>query len=175
MKIKPSTLFTKPERVSQAHLENPENHNCSVLLPKGVTESKRGDAWDETTDVTQLQPVAWTPSSPPRSPGGDICPSKPLPSVLRGPPGGEQGRWGPGGAPRSPLAWVPTIYGSAGCRPALFLAGVSVSSQTICFLAGTHSECPMRGSKRWLPTDPLPNEWKYIISTGFSVRHWLCV
>lgn len=56
-----------------------------------------------------------------------------------------------------------------------FLDGVSVSSQTICFLVGTHSECPMHGSKRWLPIALLHEEWKSIISTRFSVRHWLCV
>lgn len=56
-----------------------------------------------------------------------------------------------------------------------FLDGVSVSSQTICFLVGAHSKCPTQGSKHWLPTAWLHEEWKYTISTRFSVRHWLCV
>lgn len=98
-----------------------------------------------------------------------------IPFSFEGSPRCGTGAVRTGGPLGPPLAWVSTIYGSAGCRPALFLAGVSISSQTICFLAGTHSKRPMRGSKRWLPTDPLRNEWKYIISTRFSVRRWLCV
>lgn len=91
----------------------------------------------------------------------------------------EEGRamakagWGP---------WVPSCRGMGlDClqirwlETSTFLDGVSVSSQTICSLVGALSKCPTQSSKHWLPTAWLHEEWKYTISTRFSVRHWLYV